>query len=134
MGATPADTQREINRLRGDMTAALDEMRAPFPRRRARHRGRRGAHLERPRQPGRLARATRARQPGPARRRRGRGGRRGWLWHLRGVHRRSRSATSRRSRLKRGVQQVRDELCERVDEGVEASRGSSSERGRAACC
>ena len=26
MGATPADTEREINRLRGDMTAALGEV------------------------------------------------------------------------------------------------------------
>ena len=30
MGATPADTQREITRLRGDMTAALDEMQRRF--------------------------------------------------------------------------------------------------------
>src|SRR5689334_22697164 len=27
MGPTPADTQQEITRLRGDMTAALDELR-----------------------------------------------------------------------------------------------------------
>jgi hypothetical protein len=30
MAATPADTQREIERLRGDMTAALDEMQRRF--------------------------------------------------------------------------------------------------------
>jgi hypothetical protein len=118
MGETPAATEREINRLRGDMTAALEEV-----ERRLRG-GMRGVATTEARISGDRARedvVARARD-NPT------------LVGVAGVvvagavaygvfalinGRRQRNTPQ--NRLKRGVKQVREELSERVGEGVETS-------------
>src|SRR4051812_27897293 len=119
MGANPADTQREITRLRGDMGAALDEL-----ERRVRGGLRGVASAE--------ARITTARagedavnaaRDNPT------------LLGVAGVVAVGavaygafalvnglRQRNKPQNRLRRGVEQVRDELSERVTEGVERSR------------
>jgi hypothetical protein len=122
MGETPADTEREINRLRGDMTAALDEV-----ERRVRGGLRSVAKAE-----ARIA-SVRAREEVAERARDN-----PTLLGVAGVVaagvvaygayaviRNLRQRNTPRNRLKRGVQTVRDELSEgmeRLGEGVEESR------------
>jgi hypothetical protein len=121
MGATPADTEREINRLRGDMTAALEEVER---RLRGGMRGIAGAEA-------RIS-SGRASQAAFARVERARDN--PTLLGVAGVVvvgavgygifaaiRGSRARNTPASRLKRGVKQVRTELGERVEEGVELS-------------
>jgi hypothetical protein len=121
MGA-PADTEREIGRLRGDMSAALEEVER---RLRGGLRGIAGSEA-------RIS-TGRASQEAFARVERARdnptllgvagvvvAGAVGY-----GIYAAIRGARSRNkptNRLKRGVQQVRAELSERVEEGVEVSR------------
>jgi hypothetical protein len=122
MGETPADTEREINRLRGDMTAALDEV-----ERRVRGGLRSVAKAE-----ARIA-SVRAREEVAEHARDN-----PTLLGVAGVVaagvvaygayaviRNLRQRNTPRNRLKRGVQNVRDELSEgmeRLGEGVEESR------------
>jgi hypothetical protein len=122
MGATPADTEREITRLRGDMTAAIEEV-----ERRVRGGLRGVASAE-----ARLT-AVRAREDVTERAREN-----PTLLGVAGVVavgavaygayalvNRLRERRKPQNRLKRGVQNVRDELSERVErlgEGVEDSR------------
>ena len=119
MGATPEDTEREITRLRGDMSAALDEVERRF------RGGLRGAATAEARISGQRAREDvleRARQ-NPT------------LLGVAGVVVAGavayaaytvvsgiRERNSPRGRLTRGVRQVRSELTERVSSGVEHSR------------
>jgi hypothetical protein len=122
MGATPADTQREITRLRGDMTAAIEEI-----ERRVRG-GLRGVAKAEARIASAVARdeAVENARDNPT------------LLGVAGVvaagavaygayaliHN-MRERGKPQNRLKRGVQNVRDELSERVErlgEGVEDSR------------
>ena len=128
MGATPADTQREITRLRGDMNAALDEVERRVARRRARRRERRSAHLERPRPAKTLVARARDNPTllGVARRRRRRRHR---LRRLTPLINGLRERNKPQNRLKRGVQQVREELSERS--ATELSRRQSRAPARA---
>lgn len=119
MGATPEDTEREITRLRGDMSAALDEVERRF------RGGLRGAATAEAHISGVRAREDmvgRARQ-NPA------------LLGVAGVVvagavayaayaaiSRIRERNTPRSRITRGVRQVRAELSGRVSGGVEQSR------------
>jgi hypothetical protein len=121
MGATPADTEREINRLRGDMTAALEEVER---RLRGGLRGVAGAEARistGQASQAAFARVERARD-NPT------------LLGVAGVVlvgavsygifaavRGARARNTPTSRLKRGVKQVREELSGRVEEGVETS-------------
>lgn len=119
MGATPADTEQEITRLRGDMSAALEEV-----QRRLRGGLRSVASAE-----ARISTVRTQRQltdqarDNPT------------LLGVAGVVvvtaigcgivvaiRRASERNKPSNRLKRGVQQVREELTERVEEGVELSR------------
>jgi hypothetical protein len=122
MGATPADTEREITRLRGDMTAAIEEI-----ERRVRA-GLRGVAKAEARLTSARTRheAVESARDNPT------------LLGVAGVvaagavaygayalvHN-MRERRKPQNRLKRGVQNVRDELSERVErlgEGVEGSR------------
>ena len=122
MGATPEDTEREISRLRGDMSAALEEVERRF------RGGLRSAATAEARISSRRAgegAVARARQ-NPT------------LLGVAGVLvagavaygtftlinglRELRERNKPQSRLKRGVRQVREELSGRVSEGVEVSR------------
>jgi hypothetical protein len=122
MGATPADTEREITRLRGDMTAAIEEI-----ERRVRAGLRGVANAE-----ARLASSSTRHEPVESARDNP------TLLGVAGVvaagavaygayalvHN-MRERRKPQNRLKRGVQNVRDELSERVErlgEGVEGSR------------
>jgi len=119
MGATPEDTEREIAHLRGDMSAAIDEVERRF------RGGIRGAATAEARISGVRAgeeAIDRARQ-NPT------------LLGVAGVvavgavaygayaliHN-MRERQKPQNRLRRGVSQVREELSERVQEGVESSR------------
>jgi hypothetical protein len=113
MGATPEDTEREIVRLRGDMSAAIEEVERRF------RGGLRGAATSEARIGGVRAgerTISRARE-NPT------------LLGVAGVVvvgftliRGARERNKPQNRLKRGVSQVRAELSERVSEGVETSR------------
>jgi hypothetical protein len=119
MGATPEDTEREITRLRGDMTAAVEEV-----ERRLRGGVRGVATAE--------ARITsiRAGEDAVARVRENPTllGVAGVVvagavaYGLYALISGRREARKPQNRLKRGVSQVRAELSERVSEGVETSR------------
>jgi len=119
MGATPEDTQREISRLRADMSAALEEV-----ERRIRG-GLRGAASTETRISGVRAGedAIKRARENPT------------LLGVAGVVAAGamaygafalinglRERNKPRNRLRRGVRQVRSELSERVSEGVEQSR------------
>jgi hypothetical protein len=116
MGSTPADTEREITQLRGDMTAALDEV-----ERRLRG-GLRGVAGAEARISTDRARRDAANNP--------------TLLGVVGVVavaavgygvysllKGRREASKPQNRLKRGVKQAREELEGRVAGGVEATRG-----------
>ena len=119
MGATPADTEREINNLRGDMTAAIGEV-----ERRLRG-GLRGVATAEAR-----ISSVRAGEDALSRAREnptllGVAGvvaagavAYGAYTLINGMRQRNKPA----NRLKRGVQQVAEDLSERVGEGVESSR------------
>ena len=118
MGPTPADTQHEITRLRGDMTAALEEVRRRFS---GGLRGIAGSEA-------RIS-TTRTQQQLTAQARDnptllGVAGVAGVVvvgaigYGVYAAIRRARDRNKPQNRLKRGVQQVRDEL----EEGVELSR------------
>jgi hypothetical protein len=119
MGANPADTQREITRLRGDMSAALDEV-----QRRVRGGFRGVASAEARISTSRASEdvVTRARE-NPT------------LLGVAGVVAAGavaygayalvnglRQRNKPQNRLRRGVEQVREELSERVSESVERTR------------
>lgn len=119
MGATPADTAREITQLRGDMSAAIEEV-----ERRLRS-GLRGAATTEAR-----ISSVRAGEQAVARVRQN-----PTLLGVAGVVAAGvvaygayalvagmRERSKPRNRLKRGVSQVREELSERLTEGVESSR------------
>lgn len=119
MGATPADTAREITQLRGDMSAAIEEV-----ERRLRS-GLRGAATTEAR-----ISSVRAGEQAVARVRQN-----PTLLGVAGVVAAGvvaygayalvagmRERNKPRNRLKRGVSQVREELSERLTEGVESSR------------
>jgi hypothetical protein len=119
MGATPEDTEREITHLRGDMSAAIDEVERRF------RGGVRGAATTEARISGIRAgqdAVTRVRS-NPT------------LLGVAGVVAAGavaygayalingmRERQKPQNRLRRGVSQMRDELSERVQEGVETSR------------
>jgi hypothetical protein len=119
MGATPEDTEREIVRLRGDMTAAVSEVERRF------RGGLRGVATTEAR-----VTSVRAGEDAVARAREnptllGVAGVIAAGAIAYGVYTVIRGRRERRkpqNRLKRGVSQARAELSERVSEGVEASR------------
>jgi hypothetical protein len=119
MGATPEDTQREIVRLRGDMSAAVEEVERRF------RGGLRGVATTEAR-----VTSVRAGEDAVARAREN-----PTLLGVAGVVvagavaygvyslvRTRREQSKPQNRLRRGVSQARAELSERVSEGVEASR------------
>ena len=119
MGATPEDTEREISRLRGDMSAALEEVERRF----------RGGLRSAATAEARIS-SRRAGEGAVARARQnttllgvagvlvaGAVGY-GTFTLINGLRERNKP----QSRLKRGVRQVREELSGRVSEGVEVSR------------
>jgi hypothetical protein len=119
MGATPEDTQREIDHLRGDMSAAIEEVVGRF------RGGMRGAATTEAR-----ISSVRAGQDAVERAKNnptllGVAGvvaagavAYGAYALINGMRERQKPS----NRLKRGVSQVREELSERVQEGVESSR------------
>ncbi len=119
MGATPADTQREIDRLRGDMTAAVDEV-----ERRLRG-GLRGvasteAKITSARTGEDLARRARSNPPVLAVAGIVVAGAIGY--GIYSVIKTRQEQKKPRNVIRRRVRDVREELRGRVDEGVQASR------------
>ena len=122
MGATPADTEREITRLRGDMTAAIQEV-----ERRVRG-GLRGVATTEARLTSARARedvVERARENPTLLGVAGVVAAGAIAYGAYALVNNMRERRKPQNRLKRGVQNVRDELSERVErlgEGVEESR------------
>jgi len=119
MGATPEDTQREISRLRADMSAALEEVERRF------RGGLRGAASTEARISGvRTGQDAikRARENSPLLGVAGVVAAGAMAYGAFALINGLRERNKPRNRLRRGVRQVRSELSERVSEGVEQSR------------
>jgi hypothetical protein len=119
MGATPEDTEREISHLRGDMTAAIEEVERRF------RSGLRGAATTEARitsvRAGQEAMARASDNPtllGVA----GVVAAGAVAYGVYALVNGMRERRKPQNRIKRGVKNVREELSERVSEGVETSR------------